>query len=489
MNQRTLIALLTALLLTTCVACVRLTNEPPRTPGRGTVAEVGIQAYLQEASWDTNSVFEFPEPVGFTMPNGLKVLLVQRAEIPMVYVRAQIRGGSIYDPVDKLGLASLTGWTLTEGTARYPGSTIDAVMDRHGAQVTSVAYNESCLATLTCLAKDTETLFPYFAEILADPSFTEESLEEARSYLIGDILRSMDDLSELGYRRFRHDLFGTQAYAKPQQGTIDGLRACTRADVKAFYTRFYRPNHAVLVFVGAISMEQVRALCENHLSAWSATDEALPPIDRPTQASGVRFMILDRDTVQAQIMAGNIGIDRVNPDRFAVEVMNHILGGSGLFSRLATEVRVNRGLTYSIGSFFAQREFTGEFAISTFTKLESVGETVNVILAELNKIRTAPVTEQELKDAKQGLIGRFPLQFERYEGIASTLVHLNFYGLPMDDITRYPQSISKITKEEVLKAAQEYIKPADLIFTIVGPASSIVHQLHTLGQITVVEAI
>ncbi len=448
-----------------------------------------LKTYLEKAEWDQGAVFEFPEPKKFTMSNGLQVFTVERRDIPMVYARAQIRGGSIYDPPEKNGLAYLTGWVLTEGTESYPDEVIDAAMDNHGAYVSSVAYNESCISDLTCLSEDIEELFPYFAEILSKAQFDQSALQEGKNYIIGDLMRMMDDPGEICYRRFRKEVFQDHPYAKQWKGTIEGIKNCTRQDVLDFYRRFYTPDHAVLVLVGDISFDKVHELCKKHLVTWAPSKEPLPPVPAPEAIRGRHIRLIDKDTVQAQIVLGHIGIDRVNEDRFKIQVMNRILGGGGLYTRLSTEVRVKRGLTYGIYSYFARREFTGEFVVATFTKADSCGETVRVIFDELNKIRSEPVSDEELEDAGQGLIGSFPLQYEKYEDIAEALVHMNFYGLPMKDITHYPTYVNDVTAQDVMDAARKHIHPDGMVITVVGPAEQIKPQLQSLGDVKIAPAI
>jgi len=450
---------------------------------------MSIEEYLEKANWDQDSTIQFPDAKEYVMDNGLRVLVVERHDLPMVYARAQIRGGSIYDPDGKAGLAYLTGWVLTEGTKSYPDETIDTIMDRNGAYVTSVAFNESCISTLTCLSEDIQDLFPYYAEILSNAAFEESNFEEGRQYVIGDLMQSSDDANDLCYRRFREDVFKNHPYAKPRKGTIEGLRSISREDVLGFYRTYYTPDRSVLVLVGDISPEIAKQLCSQYLSDWKPSTKPLPSMPKHEQQNGLQIFVVDKDTSQAQVNIGHIGINRVNPDRFKIQVMNRILGGGGLYTRLATEVRVKRGLTYGIYSFFAKREFTGEFAVSTFTKVDTLGETVRVILAELKKIRENPVSDEELMDAKQGLIGSFPLQFEKYEGIAQDLVHMSFYKLPREDIIKYPQYINSVTKTQIMETAQKYIHPNDLVITIVGPADRIVPQIENLGTVKVVPEI
>lgn len=461
-------------------------NTDVTTDNAQTMSE--LELFLENGDWERTTPFVFPESKEIILDNGLKVVVVEKHDIPMVYARAQIRGGSIYDPPEKSGLAYLTGWVLTEGTQSYPDNVIDKNMDAHGAQVTSVAYNESCISTLTCLSKDTEDLFPFFAEILSAPAFDEAVLEESRQYLIGDLMRKMDDPGEVCGRAFRTAVFAGHPYEKQQTGTIEGLKNATRQDVLDFYSTYYRPDRAALVIVGDITLDQVKTLCDSYLAGWEASGKPLPVVPAPHPVQGMRINLVDMPTAQAQITMGHVGVNRTNPDRFKLDVMNQILGGGGLYTRLAEEVRVKRGLTYGIYCYFARRQYTGEYLLHTFTKAESTVETITVCLQELKRIRNNNVTEEEVADAKMALVGRHPLRYEQYEDIAQTLVHTNFYGLLLNDTTNYSDYISKVTVDDVRQVARKYLHPDDIVITVVGPADILKPELEKLGPVDLIEA-
>lgn len=449
----------------------------------------GLLDYIEQTKWDTGSSFDFPETTEFRLSNGLQVILVRKLDVPMVYARAQIRGGSIYDPPEKSGLAYVTGWVLTEGTESYPNEEIDAVMDSHGAHVSSVAYNESCIVTLTCLAEDVTALFPYFAEIIARPAFNDQMIEESKRYLIGDLMRNQDDVGDVCDRVFRDAVFEGHPYQKQMNGTLDGLKSVTTEDVRRFWADYYCPDRAVLVLVGDISKEEAMAMCETHLGSWPSSTKPLPLVGVPRSIEGTRILLVDKAATQAQIMMGHVGINRTNPDRFDLLVMNKILGGGGLYTRLAEEVRVKRGLTYGIYCYFARRDYTGEFLLSTFTRAESAVETIRVCLQEIAKIRNEPVTQQELENAKMTLIASHPLQFEEYEDIAQTLVHNAFYELPLTDVTHFADLVAKVTIADVQRVAQKYLHPDDMVIVVVGPAETLLPELETIGPVVIVDPI
>jgi zinc protease len=446
-----------------------------------------LKSYIQDLANEREAGFDIPKPQELILDNGLIVLVIERHDLPMVYVHAQIRGGSIYDPPGKEGLAYLTGWLLTEGSESYSSDEIDQVMDAHGAKMSSQAYNESCIATLTSLKKDFKSMFPYFADILTKPAFRSENLEEARSYLTGTILRDKNNLENQCYLRFRKDVFGDHPYSKPQKGTIDSVQSIKPDDLVNFYSKYYHPDHAALVFVGDINAKEAFSTAQHYLGSWPHSRELLPEISRPRDISGIHINLMDAPSVQAQIALGHIGIDKTSKDRFKIITLNQILGNGSITSRLGEEVRVKRGLTYGIYSSFVQREFTGEFAVVTSTKIESCGETIRVILDALSNIRTNLISEQELLDAKQSLINQFPLLFEQYEDIASELVHLKFYHLPMTDLTDYAKQIQGITREDILETAQKYLHPDKIMITIVGPKLTLMSQLATIADVTLVE--
>ncbi len=453
------------------------------------VPEEDLQTFLAQSEWEKATLLDFPESHELILDNGLRIIVVERPEIPMIYARAQIRGGSIYDPPDKSGLAYLTGWVLTQGTESYSNEIIDSVMDSHGAYVSSEAFNESCIVTLTCLSQDFQTLFPYFSEIIAKPSFEPDILEESRRYLIGDLMRTMDDPGEVSDRVFRDEVFRGHPYQKQMTGTIEGLLAISPEDVRQFYRDLYSPDNAVLVVVGDVTLDKVAELSDRYLSDWQPSDKPLPITGHPEPTRGLRVLLVDRPTTQAQIRMGHTGINRTNPDRFKISVMNKILGGGGLYTRLAEEVRVKRGLTYSIYCFFSRREYTGEFMVSTFTRADLAVETIQVILDEIRRIQTEPVDEKELEDAKMALTGSHPLRFEEYEDIARTLVHNTFYGLPMTDVTHFAEKINEVTVKDVQQVAKKYLQPNDMVIVVTGPADQLQMALEEIGPVVIVDPI
>lgn len=482
-SRLTGISVMIAILLTGCghFQISRLLHGGKKVPDLGT--------FLSQGTWDSSQSFEFPETTEHFLTNGLKIMVVEKHDVPMVYVRAQIRGGSIYDPPEKSGLAYLTGWVLTEGTVSYPDQEIDQAMDTHGASVTSVAYNESCIATLTCLSSDFTNLFPYFSEIISKPAFDQQVIEDSRQYLIGDLMRNMDDTADVCERVFRDQVFMGHPYQKQMTGTIDGLAAITHGDVVDFYKSHYCPDRAALVVVGDVRASDVVALCEESLADWVPSKEPLPVIGAPAPVSGTRILLVDKPTTQAQITMGHIGINRTNPDRFKITLMNSILGGGGLYTRLADEVRIKRGLTYGIYCYFARRDYTGEYLLNTFTKVESTAETIRVCIDEIRRIRNESVSEKELEDARMTLIGSHPLQFEQYEDIAQALVHNIFYGLPITDITHFAEHINQVSVDDVREAARKYLHPDDLVITVVGPAEILKPQLETIAPVVVVKPV
>lgn len=448
--------------------------------------KLNLREYLLESSWDEEQSFQLPQPSEITLDNGLNILVIERHDLPMVYVHAQIRGGSIYDPPGKEGLAYLTGWALTEGSELHTGPEIDAAMDARGALISSESFNESCIATFQCLKSDMDDLLGYYAGFITRNSFTEDEVERTKAYITGDLMRMRNDLNELNYRRFRKDLFQDHPYSKPQKGTVESIHNITRQDVLDFYHQYYTPDRSVLVFAGDINPENIKTMAAKYFSDWKPSAVPLPKIGQPRQITEPQIHLIDKPaSVQSQIIMGHIGIDKLNPDRFALEVLTQILGG--LDGRLMSEVRTKRGLTYGIYGYFPLREFTGEFMVSTYTKNESVGEAISATLEVLNRIRTERVSPSELRDAQQSLIGQFPLAFEEYRGIAEQWIQIKFYNLPENYLTGYAHLIRSITADDVLAAAQKYIHPDTMLINVLGPKTIVQPQLEQIGKVQQVE--
>jgi zinc protease len=245
------------------------------------------------------------------------------------------------------------------------------------------------------------------------------------------------------------------------------VKTITRQDIIKFYERHYRPERAIITVVGDISAADAVASFEKSLAAWQPG--AAGAFEYPQTAETVPDVIkVQKPVTQANIILGHRGIARANPDYYALEVMNFILGGGGFGSRLLDNIRTKAGLAYSVGSGFSAPKFPGSFRIVLQTKNETAAEAVALACEEIERIRREPVTEEELSSAQLYLTGSFPLQLDTNGEIASFLTEIEFFNLGADYADTYPERINAVTKEDVMRVASKYLRPDGLSLVVVA---------------------
>jgi zinc protease len=242
-----------------------------------------------------------------------------------------------------------------------------------------------------------------------------------------------------------------------------------RAAIAAFYERTYRPGRTIVTVVGDVDAGAVIADLEKRLAGWTAgegTVEARPAEPPPPRAESIA---IHKPLTQANILLGHRGVARDHPDWYAITVMNHILGGGSFSSRLFSSVRTRAGLAYSVYSGFTANKEPGAFQVSMQTKSASWQDAVAMVRAEIERMRSAPVTAEELKEAQQYLTGSFPMRFDNNGKIAGMVSQIEFFGLGDDYLETYADRINAVTAADVQRAAQQYLKPEEILLVVVGP--------------------
>lgn len=403
-----------------------------------------------------------------TLANGAVLLVSEQRALPMVDVEILLDAGSRRDPDGREGLASLTADLLNEGTARHDASSLAEAVDGLGASLTTGAAVDSASVDLRVLRKDLERGLELLAEVLLQPTFPAAELERRREAVLAGMRAAEDNPGLLGYRAFLGLVYGGEPYGHLTEGTPEAVRAITRDDVRAFYARHYGPGRAIVTVVGDIGADEAVALLNEALGGWQAGADAAP-FAYPEEADAAPAVrVIRKPLSQTNIVLGHRGIARDDPDYYAVEVMNYILGGGGFGSRLLDRVRTEHGLAYAVSSGFATPKFPGSFRVSMQTKRESTREALRLTCAELLRIRSEPVDDDELEGAKLYLTGNFPLQLDSNRKIAAFLGSIEFFGLGDDYARRYVERIAAVTKDDVQRAAREHLHPERLHLVLVG---------------------
>jgi len=405
------------------------------------------------------------------LANGLTVVHVERREVPIVMATLLVQASPLQEISAKSGTAYLTAKMLTEGTSTRKAVDISRGIDFIGASLDTAVNQDYTTISLSVLKKDVIKGFDLFSDVSLHPAFPEDEFARKIEQLKGAIRQKEEDPSYLAGRQFNRDVFGDHPYGRPVEGTQQSIDGIMREDVLNFYRTFYRPDNSILVVVGDIGTDELNSLLSRSFNMWTGKIDSAGLKTQPAapqQPKGKRIDVIDRDVAQANILFGYVGIARDDPDYYVVQVMNYIFGGGGFSSRLMKIIREEMGLTYSINSFFAAAKFPGRFEIEVQTKNESAGLVIDEIMKQLLLMKEGPVSEQELRDAKDYLIGSFPRRLETNRKTADFLAAMLYYRLGDDYIDRYKDYISGVSREDVLRVARKYLRDRNYVLVVVG---------------------
>ena len=409
-----------------------------------------------------------PKIEHWTLANGARVYFVPAREVPMVQLRAVFDAAAQRDPADKPGLANLISSMLREGV---DGLTVDDIARRFegwGAEFSAGADREMATVSLRSLSDAAlfEPAVNLFARLIAAPSFPEPSLVRERARLRVALQKERQNPGAVVQRAFMRALYGDHPYAHEPIGDEAGLDAIGREDLITHHRRYYTGRNALLVIVGNLSGREARRLSERVLGGLPA-GEAAPPMSPVTEPASVEQTIRFPAT-QSHIRLGQPGVSRHDPDYFPLLVGNYTLGGGGLVSRLSVEVREQRGLSYSVYSYFQPMRERGPFVLGLQTRNDQRREALAVVRQVLADFVANGPTEPELQAAKKHLTGSFPLRLDSGGKIADQLAAIGFYRLPLSYLDDFIPSVEKVTVQQIRDAFHRRVQPDKLVTVIVG---------------------
>ncbi|UCB52201.1 MAG: insulinase family protein [Candidatus Zixiibacteriota bacterium] len=421
-----------------------------------------------------------------TLDNGLKVIVIEHHELPVVAFRLVFKSGAASDPSGKAGLADLTAGLLRKGTRTRTATQIAEEIDFVGGGLGAGSSRDATYATCKVLEKHFDVGLDLLSDIILNPAFADEEIERLRKQTLAAIKQQKDNPGAVADEKYRKFLFGDHPYGQPSEGTETSVAALTRDDIVSFHRNHYAPNNAILAVVGDVKPKVAIKKVEAKFSGWKGTQIALPGYVQPPDIKGHQILLVDKpDLTQTYIRVGHLGIKRDNPDYFAVKVMNYILGGGGFSSRMMDEIRSKRGLTYGIGCKFDYNKLEGAYTVSTFTQNDSTAAAIRAIIEQIANFRSGGVTDTELKDTKSFYTGYFPLQLETPSQIASQILNVELHDLGEDYLKDYRKNINAVTREDIQRAAQKYLDPNNLKLVVVSKAEDVKASLEPLGSIEV----
>jgi zinc protease len=435
--------------------------------------------------------YAFPSFERLQLSNGIELVVAPVRKLPIVTVLALVDAGAVVDPAGKEGLAQLTAQALAEGTERSNGAELAERFEQLGAAFDASADWDATVARLTVTADRLPAALELFAEVLRTPAFPQRDIERLKAERLAELMQLQAEPRGLADEMFSRLVYAAGSrYALPDGGTTESVSGLTRDDVAALYAARFRPAATTIVIAGDVSVDAAVRLTNAALGSWSG--EAPDPVvatDGPAHRTRRVHLVRKEDAPQSELRIGHVGLPRSHPDYFPVVVMNAILGG--LFSsRINLNLREANAYTYGAFSSYEWRRGAGPFTVSTAVKTDVTDAAVREVLHEIDRMRTEPVSAEELSLAVSYLDGVFPIRYETTASIASALANLVLYRLRPDYYDRYREDIRGISAEDVLRAAREHLHPDRMQVVLVGDPATVRTPVSALelGELAVYDA-
>jgi zinc protease len=432
-----------------------------------------LAKYLPPATSATDSGKQ-SLPEEFTLNNGLRVLLLRDRSLPTINLSGQIDAGTEFDSNQKAGLANLTATNLMNGTQTKNALTLAKTLEDRGANLSFSASREGVSVSGEGLSANLPILIQTLADVLENATFPAEQLELSRQRALISLKVQLDDPRGLGRQVFQQAIY-PENHPFHSFPTDESLKSITRDDLLGFYQTHYRPDSTTLAIVGDFEPVKVKALLNQAFGKWSATDKPpvlkIPPVSLPKTLTRLNKIIPGKS--EAVTYIGYNGISRKDPRFYAALVMNQILGGDTLSSRLGTEVRDRQGLTYGIYSSFAVGINPGPFLIQMQTAPGDTQKAIASTLALLKQLREHGVTEAEFNTAKRSITNSYPVDLANPSNVSSIILDNAVLGLSRSEIRDFPQRIEAVIMAQMQQAIQDLIKPENLIIVTAGPGDTV----------------
>ena len=435
-----------------------------------------LVAHPRELTFDELS---FEPPAAGThrheLSNGVVLYVVPDHALPLVTVAVLGRTGSYLDPVAKPGVAALAGSQMRAGGTRNLSPTeYDEEAAFLAAEISSGIGDSSGRASVNTLTKDLDASLNLLFEMLRYPRFDQGRLDLAKSQTLQQMERRNDSTQSIESREWRRLLRGDDHFTTLSL-TRDGLEAITRDDLIAFHDEYYHPGNFIFAISGDIEPDVIAEKLEAQMSDWPAQAAVSTPVPSPNHQLEPGLYIVDKPEVnQGRVAIGHLGTTRDNPDRYALMVMNDILGGGGFTARLLTRIRSDEGLAYSAySSFGLGTYYPGVFRVSYQSRSETVARAASIVMDELERIRTSVVSEAELRTSKASFVETFSRNFSSAGSTASLFATDEYTGRDSSYLETYRDRISEVTGDDVLRVAREYLDPENLVMLVVGDRETI----------------
>jgi zinc protease len=412
-----------------------------------------------------------PVPLRWTLRSGLRVVAAPMPKVPQVVVRLALRAGSVFDPPEHPGTASLVGSLLTEGAASLSADALNARLDLLGAAVHASVGHDFAEVEGLFLSETLAEGIALLADVVARPTFPHDETERVRAESLDALIARLDEPANVAEDRVAIETFGADhPYGLPAFGTAEGIENVPVEVLRSFHAAHYRPAGSFLVAAGDFDPDELRRILGEAFDGWEGEgpQAVYPPMPVRPEAAGRDVRVEWDDAAQSEIRFGGIGLDRRSPDWVPAAVANYILGGSTITGRLGSNLREDKGWTYGARSSFVPGLAGGGWIAETAVDVEVTGDALAEMRAEMRRMATEPVPEEELRRAKDALVLSLPRAFETPARVASRLGTVEAYGLPADYWQSHARRVEAVTAEDVLRASREFFDPERVVAVVVG---------------------
>ncbi|MBK6748449.1 MAG: insulinase family protein [Acidobacteria bacterium] len=422
--------------------------------------------------------FEIPKPIQTTLENGVRVVIFQDERLPLVSYRLAFHSGDIHDPRDMTGLTSAMTSMLTEGTSEYTSLQLAEKIERLGASISSSSSDDFTIVAASSLSLYATEVLHLMAEVVLRPTFPEEELDLYRRNTVENLKFQRSQPGFLAGEQAARLVYGKHPYSKVSPSAED-IEKLTREQVVKFHTARFVPNNAMFIVVGDVNKDEFLADLNELFGDWEQGSGVSHDFPEPPERNARSITIVDRPgSAQSNIVLTNLGVKRDDPDYFPLIVMNQVLG-AGASSRIFMNLREEKGYTYGAYTRLETKKLAGEIEATAEVRTAVTGDSLKEFFYELERIRTEPVGDEELADAKNFLTGVFPLRAETQSGMTTLIVNQHLYGLPDDYLQTYRDHVDAVTPEQVLAVAQKCVRPDEMAIVIVGDAEEVLPQVES----------